>query len=405
MTNRTRTSLSARTLRICLWKLRFLALGLLFFLTAIQFSNATDLSGSVRGTVSDSEGVAIEGATVVATNQDTGVDSSTRTRKDGNYEFLKLPIGIYSVSVQVPMFHTFTVFGIKLDIDSEFIEKIVMIPGSMTSAVLVPVEGVQFGSTDMQLNNDVGATQTAELNLTSAPAQAQQQPDQSKGGMPGMDMSGAGDMGDMGSSMAAMAGHMYITPLRPRQPGDEEKVKAVVAQVKASIERYKDYRKALADGYVIANPKVKQPQYHFINPANSAEAEHHFDPTKPSALLYYGTPSQRYRLEGVMFTVPPNASEDELNARIPLSIVRWHEHVKFCAAPANKVQEYLGQHPKFGMFGSITTAEACKAEGGTFYPVIFTWMIHVFPYEDNLKDVFSMNDDIPHYTTLPGMPQ
>jgi hypothetical protein len=420
-------SLRAGTKRICSLKLRFLALGLLLFFTAVLSSNATDLSGSVRGTVSDSEGVAVEGATVVATNQDTGVDSSTRTRKDGNYEFLKLPIGIYSVSVQVPGFHAFTVFGIKLDVDSEVVEKIVMIPGSMTSAVLVPVQGVQFGSTDMQRNNDVGATQTAELNPTGttirglvvngrgasslgtsyveAPAQPQQQPDQSKGGMAGMDMSGAGDMGDMGSSMAAMAGHMYITPLRPSQPGDEEKAKAVVAQVKASIERYKDYRKALADGYVIGNPKVKQPQYHFVKQSNILEAEHHFDPTKPSALLYYGTPSQRYRLEGVMFTVPPSASEDELNARIPLSIVRWHEHVKFCAAPANKVQEYLGQHPKFGMFGSITTAEACNAEGGTFYPVIFTWMIHVFPYEDNLKDVFSMNDDIPHYTTVPGMPQ
>jgi hypothetical protein len=420
-------SLSTQTERICSLKLRLLALGVLFFLAAVQPTKATDLSATVRGTVSDSEGAAIEGATVVATNQDTGVDSSTRTRKDGNYEFLKLPIGIYSVSVQVPRFHTFTVFGIKLDVDSEVVEKIVMIPGSMTSAVLVPVQGVQFGSTDMQRNNDVGATQTAELNLTGrtirgevangrgasclgtsyveAPAHEQQQPDQSKGGMAGMDMSGAGDMGDMGSSMAAMAGHMYITPLRPRQPGDEEKTKAVVAQVKASIERYKDYRKALADGYVIGNPKVKQPQYHFVKQSNILEAEHHFDPTKPSALLYYGTPSQRYRLEGVMFTVPPSASEDELNARIPLSIVRWHEHVKFCAAPADKVQEYLGQHPKFGMFGSITTAEACKAEGGTFYPVIFTWMIHVFPYEDNLKDVFSMNDDIPHYTTVPGMPQ
>jgi Carboxypeptidase regulatory-like domain len=427
VTNGTRTSLSARAMRICLWKLRFLALGLLLFLAAIQFSNAADLFGSVRGTVNDSEGAVIEGAAVVATNQDTYVDYSTRTRKDGNYEFLKLPIGIYSVSVQVPGFHTFTVFGIKLDADSEFVEKIVMLPGSMTSAVLVPVQGVQFGSTNMQLNNVVGATQTAELNLmgrtirgqvvngrgasslgtsyVEAPAHEQQQPDQSKGGMAGMDMSGAGDMGDMGSSMAAMAGHMYITPLRPRQPGDEEKTKAVVAQVKASIERYKDYRKALADGYVIGNPKVKQPQYHFVKQSNILEAEHHFDPTKPSALLYYGTPSQRYRLEGVMFTVPPSASEDELNARIPLSIVRWHEHVKFCAAPADKVQEYLGQHPKFGMFGSITTAEACKAEGGTFYPVIFTWMIHVFPYEDNLKDVFSMNDDIPHYTAVPGMPQ
>jgi hypothetical protein len=83
--------------------------------------------------------------------------------------------------------------------------------------------------------------------------------------MPGMDMSGMGDMSDMGPSMAAMAGHMYITPQRPKQPGDEEKAKAVVAKLKASMDRYKDYRKALADGYVIANPKLKQPQYHFMN--------------------------------------------------------------------------------------------------------------------------------------------
>jgi hypothetical protein len=243
------------------------------------------------------------------------------------------------------------------------------------------------------------------LTLTTMRGRSQKQPDQSKGSMPGMDMSGTDDMGNMGSSMEAMAGHMYITPLRPKQPGDEEKAKAVVAQVKASIERYKDYRKALADGYTIANPKVKQPQYHFINQANTAEAASHFDPTKPSALLYFGTPSQRYRLEGVMFTVPPDAPEEELNSRIPLSIARWHVHDNFCAAPADRVKEYLGQHPKFGMFGSIRTAEACKAEGGTFYPKIFTWMIHVFPYEDNLKDVFSMNDDIPHYAPVPGIPQ
>src|SRR5271170_338611 len=114
-------SLWVRTGRICSLKLRLLALGLLFFFTAVQPTKATDLSATVRGTVSDSEGTAIEGATVVATNQDTGVDSSFRTRKDGTYEFLKLPIGIYSVSVQVPGFHPFTVFGIKLDIDSEFI--------------------------------------------------------------------------------------------------------------------------------------------------------------------------------------------------------------------------------------------------------------------------------------------
>lgn len=230
--------------------------------------------------------------------------------------------------------------------------------------------------------------------LTSAVVGAQQQ-DSSKGSMADMDMSG--DIKDMGPSMAAMAGHMYVTPLRPKQPGDEGKVRALVAEIKASIERYRDYHKALEDGYVIGNPNVNEPQFHFTKEANVLEAEHHFDPTKPSSLLYFQTPTERYKLEGVMFTVPPNASEDELNERIPLSVVRWHKHVNFCAAPANRVKEYLGKHPKFGMFGSINTADGCKAEGGTFYPVIFTWMIHVFPFENDFKDAFSMNDDVPHF--------
>ena len=248
----------------------------------------------------------------------------------------------------------------------------------------------------------------AAVVMIVAASQAQQKPDSSMGDMPGMDMGGKGgmaNMGDMGPSMAAMAGHMYMTPVWPERPGDKEKAKAIVAQVKASIERYKDYKKALADGYVIANPKLEQPQYHFNNPAHIKAADETFDPTKPSSLLYRRTPTQQYKLEGVMFTDRADATLDELNARIPLSIARWHEHVKFCAAPADKVQEYHGEHPKFGMFGSITTADACKAEGGTFYPTIFNFMVHVFPYEDNLKDMFSMNDDISHNPKDRLMPQ
>jgi hypothetical protein len=220
--------------------------------------------------------------------------------------------------------------------------------------------------------------------------------DQPPGSMAGMDMSGKGDVEDMGPSMAAMAGHMEITPLRPRQPGDEEKAKAIVATVKTSIERYKDYRKAIADGYAIANPKLKQPQYHFVSLTNTHEADLRFDPTKPTALLYRRTPMQEYKLEGVMFTTSPDATEDELNQRVPLSIGRWHRHVNFCAAPEDRAKDYQAEHPKFGMFGSINTKAACEAEKGTFHEIVFTWMLHIFPYEDNFKDVFSLNDDIPH---------
>ena len=244
------------------------------------------------------------------------------------------------------------------------------------------------------------------LLLTTMLGHAWQQ-DPKMAGMAGMSADPSGhpcdEMADsmhsmsvMGQSMAAMTNHMCITPLRPKQPGDEERAKALVALVRVSIEKYKDYKKALADGYVIANPTVVQPQYHFMNNTNARLADTQFDATKPSALLYYQTPTKRYNLEGVMFTDSTSANEDELNERVPLSIARWHEHMNFCAAPAEKVKEYHGDRPKFGMFGSIHTKEACQAEGGTFFPVIFNWMIHVFPYENDFKDIFSMNDDVPH---------
>jgi hypothetical protein len=223
------------------------------------------------------------------------------------------------------------------------------------------------------------------------------QKDKSMDSMPGMDMgSGKHDMGDMGPSMAAMAGHMTMTPLRPEQPGDEEKVKAVIAVAKELMERYKDYHKAIADGYIVANPKVEQAQYHFLNKANGLAADEHFDPAKPSALLYRRSPHKMYTLEGVMYTAPTNMPEDELNQRLPLSIVRWHHHTNFCAAPEDRVNETFGAHPKFGMFGSIKTKEACDAARGHFYPYLFNWMVHVFPFEKDYKDIFSMNDDVSH---------
>jgi hypothetical protein len=244
--------------------------------------------------------------------------------------------------------------------------------------------------------------------INETPGQSQK-PAEPMAGMPGMavttadpsgnpcdQMAGMAGMNVMGESMTAMANHMCVTPMRTPQPGDDEKAKAVIAQVRAVMEKYKDYKKAVADGYIQANPTVDQPQFHFNNKANATLADTEFDPSRPTSLLYFQTPMQKFKLEGVMFTARPNSTEDELNQRIPLSVARWHKHTNFCGAPENKVKEYFGKNPKFGMFGSIHTKEACDADGGIFMPVMFTWMIHVFPYEDDLKNVFSMNDDVLH---------
>ena len=211
------------------------------------------------------------------------------------------------------------------------------------------------------------------------------------------------------SSMAGMPGmsaHMQLTALRPIQPGDQQKAAAIVAAARAAMEPYKDYRKALADGYQIFLPNVPQPIYHFTKPDNMREARWQFDPSKPTSLLYKKT-ADGYKLVGVMYTDRLRASEDELNSRIPLSIARWHQHINFCVAPRGQLAAYFGPHAKFGLMGSIDTKAECDAAGGFFLPHVLGWMVHVYPYETDPKKVWAVDDMDGHdnmdHSSMPSM--
>jgi hypothetical protein len=214
--------------------------------------------------------------------------------------------------------------------------------------------------------------------------------------------------GDQPGGMAHMAGHMYMTVLRSPQPGDQQKADAVVAAAKTAMAPYEDYHKALGDGYKIFLPNVPQPQYHFTKAEYGLEARSHFDPNKPTSLLYKKTADGGYKLVGAMYTDRVDATEDELNDRIPLSIARWHQHINFCKAPIGQKAAYFGPDAKFGLEGSITTKEACEAAGGEFYPHFFGWMVHVYPYETDAKKMWSTDDDDQghdnmDHSAMPGM--
>ena len=201
---------------------------------------------------------------------------------------------------------------------------------------------------------------------------------------------------------------MYMTALRDPKPGDRQKADAVLAAARQAMAPYQDYHKALADGYEIFLPNVPQAQYHFTNYAHGLEARTSFDPSKPTSLLYKKTADGGYRLVGAMYTDRVDASEEEIDGRVPLSIARWHQHINFCKAPPGRKAEYFGPDAKFGLLGSITTAEACEAAGGEFHQHFFGWMVHVYPYEADPKLVWStMDDDEGHdnmdHSSMPGM--
>jgi hypothetical protein len=184
-----------------------------------------------------------------------------------------------------------------------------------------------------------------------------------------------------------MSAHMYMTALRPANPADEKRAEEIVAQLRPAIEKYKDYRVALADGFKIFMPDVPQPHYHFTNYTYGFEAAFEFNRAHPTSLLYKKT-KDGYELEGAMYTARKLATEDELNARVPMSVARWHKHTNLCLPPKGTSLQQVDLK-EFGFRGSIATEEACEQAGGRWFPQIFGWMVHVYPYETDPAKVWA----------------
>jgi len=254
--------------------------------------------------------------------------------------------------------------------------------------------------------------------------------------MAGMDMGGSADAGamnhtmapgGMGSHMMRMENHMRMTDLRPSTPQDEARARDILETLRRSIVKYRDYHVALAQGMRIFLPGIPQDVYHFTDYATTGEEYRgHFDLSHPGSLLYLKDADGGYTLVGAMYSAPPEATPDELDAIVPLSIARWHVHTNICLPKDLSIEDILrnnvgadssdmpGMLPvsaspnavelnhrygfladgRFGFEGKISDARQCSAAGGHLLDQAFGWMVHVYPFSgDDLKVAYGM--DVP----------
>jgi hypothetical protein len=186
-----------------------------------------------------------------------------------------------------------------------------------------------------------------------------------------------------------MGPHMRMTPPRPATPQDWARADEIASALRASIERYKDYRVALADGYRIFAPNVRQSQYHFTNYYNGFLEGFTFDPARPTSLLYKKNKDGGYELVGAMYTAPKTASLDQLNERVPLGVASWHAHTNLCLPKPGTGGK--ADWTRFGLEGSISTLKECREAGGLFFPQVFGWMVHVYPFEPSREKVWGQD--------------
>src|SRR6266700_4265687 len=81
----------------------FVAIALFFGLTGIAV--AQEITGSIVGTVKDSNGAAVAGATVTVTDTEKKIVVRTvQTNSDGEYAVRDLPVTTYDLAIEAPNF-------------------------------------------------------------------------------------------------------------------------------------------------------------------------------------------------------------------------------------------------------------------------------------------------------------
>jgi len=121
-------------------------------LVALVLASATALlaqtfRGTVLGTVSDTSGAVVSGATVKVKNVATGQERTTQTSADGSYSAPELQIGTYTVTVSQSGFQTSVTRVVTVDVAEERRVDVTLRPGQVTEQVEVSSESLPLVET------------------------------------------------------------------------------------------------------------------------------------------------------------------------------------------------------------------------------------------------------------------
>lgn len=139
------------------------ALLLLLAVAVPVFSQSS--TGTILGVVKDAQGGAVTGATVTIRNTDTGLIRSLKTSEDGAYRAPQLPVGNYSVKIEMAGFKGSTHDGLVLTVAQEMPVNFDLEIGQQTQEVVVTGEAPQVETTSGTLGGLVTEEKISDLPL------------------------------------------------------------------------------------------------------------------------------------------------------------------------------------------------------------------------------------------------
>jgi hypothetical protein len=141
------------------------AFGVLFLLIA-GFAVAQSDRGSIAGTVVDSTGAAVGGASVIVRGTATGNTYKTVTTPEGIYRIGDIAIGRYDVTVAVSGFKSSVQTGVQVQINTVTALNVTLQPGDVKEEVTVLSDAPTIETESSEVGTVVGTKQIEDLPLS-----------------------------------------------------------------------------------------------------------------------------------------------------------------------------------------------------------------------------------------------
>lgn len=126
---------------------------------------AQEITGSLRGSVLDPSDAGVGGATVTATQIETGLSRAVVTSLDGTYLLILLPVGHYRLEASATGFQNFTQEGITLSVNQSANVPIHLVIGPATQSIQVTANASLIETSDTTLGKTVGEREILDLPL------------------------------------------------------------------------------------------------------------------------------------------------------------------------------------------------------------------------------------------------
>jgi hypothetical protein len=124
-------------------------------------------TGTVSGTVVDSDKAAIAGATVTLRNTGTGLANLTTTNSDGDYRFVNIATGTYDVSIEAANFSKYIQQGVILEVGQHAVVDTTLKLGAVQEVVTVTGNAPILNTATTEIGTWFDSGQLANLPIAA----------------------------------------------------------------------------------------------------------------------------------------------------------------------------------------------------------------------------------------------